>query len=77
VFKELEKGTGLLGWMECKVVKTVNLWEIEGKRQSDDAGKSMRSQLFIAEVDSVKIGESGKDKGSLVWIEQNYRAIVP
>ncbi|GAA5981586.1 hypothetical protein JCM5350_008033 [Sporobolomyces pararoseus] len=77
VFRELENGNGLLGWMDCKIVKTVNLWEIERDGTTEDQGKAMKSQLFIAKVEKVKLGENGEGKDSLVWIEQNYRAITP
>ncbi|GAA5967408.1 hypothetical protein JCM3765_001865 [Sporobolomyces pararoseus] len=77
VFRELENGSGLLGWMDCKIVKTVNLWEIERNEAKENEGKPMKSQLFIAKVEKISLGENGTGKGSLVWIEQNYCAITP
>ncbi|GAA5834649.1 hypothetical protein JCM3766R1_003630 [Sporobolomyces carnicolor] len=89
VFERLETDPKVLGWMDCKVVERVNLWEIGQQRrpgravpdrsspeeEEDVAKTTMRSQLFIASVDEVKLGENGEGKGSLVWAEQNYRSI--
>lgn len=71
-----------MGSIECSVVKMVNLWEIEGSQgierdEKEKQGKQNRSQLFIARVDKVNLGdkEKGGAKGSLVWMEQKYRSI--
>ncbi|GAA5826916.1 hypothetical protein JCM5353_004765 [Sporobolomyces roseus] len=75
VFTEIEeKG---LGWLECRIVKTVDLWEINSTGQSENEGseakgQQMRSQLFIAQVDKVELGEGS---GSLAWMEQSYRSV--
>ncbi|GAA5933354.1 uncharacterized protein JCM15063_001291 [Sporobolomyces koalae] len=76
-FEVIEKAS--LGLMECRVVKTVDLWEI-GTEQQDDKqasrkGTAMRSQLFIAQVQKVQLGETGHESGSLVWVEQGYKAV--
>ncbi|GAA6017427.1 hypothetical protein JCM11491_006654 [Sporobolomyces phaffii] len=69
-----------LGSIECTVVHTVDLWRIDDADRTttdrtDDADN--RSQLFVARVESVKLGDRGESAGagSLVWMEQQYRAI--
>ncbi|GAA5867858.1 hypothetical protein JCM8547_003396 [Rhodosporidiobolus lusitaniae] len=84
LFEELERDG--LGWMDCTVVKRVALSELKGGGENgDEGGKAPekgawqpRSELFIARVDKVKLGEAlkGKEgKGSLVYWEQAYHAV--
>jgi len=75
VFREIEENG--LGSLECRIVKSVDLWDIEETGQRENHGKAekgqqMKSQLFIAQVDKVELGEG---KGSLCWMEQSYRSV--
>ncbi|GAA5895325.1 uncharacterized protein JCM6883_001472 [Sporobolomyces salmoneus] len=82
VFRKLVRDeVGLLGSLDCTILEKVNLWELD--RQDEEKGEThegkgtSKSQLFIARVEKVRLGEKAKGKGSLVWIEQKYRAVEP
>ncbi|GAA5824987.1 hypothetical protein JCM11251_006052 [Rhodosporidiobolus azoricus] len=73
LFEQLEKEG--LGWMDCRVVKRIPLTELgsgEGKVM-EKGGWQPRSELFIAEVEKIQLGEEGR--GSLVYWEQRYAGV--
>ncbi|GAA6063706.1 hypothetical protein JCM10212_004433 [Sporobolomyces blumeae] len=82
-FRSIEHDS--LGTLSCRVVKTVNLWDVERSDVGNDSavakdppapdGGAMRSQLIIARVEDVRLGgDVESSQGSLLWMEQAYTA---
>jgi hypothetical protein len=70
--------------MDCTVVKRIALSELEGEEEikaaKEGGAGQPRSELFIARVQEIRLGESteGKEQyegGSLVYWEQGYHSV--
>ncbi|GAA5871959.1 hypothetical protein JCM1840_004756 [Sporobolomyces johnsonii] len=80
VFRELERGG--IGSMRCTLVQSVPLWELGGEEKGEGEGEGgpaqpPRSQLFIAQVEEVRLAGEGEEsgEGSLVYWEQGYHGV--
>lgn len=61
-----------LGSLRCTILQSVPLSDLGGHSAAEDAP---RSELFIARVDEVKLGQEDETTGSLVYWDQAYRAV--
>ncbi|GAA6053215.1 Flavin reductase-like protein [Rhodotorula toruloides] len=80
LFDELEKTS--LGWMDCKVVKRIPLSELgedgpTSTGRGKDDSQQPRSELFIARVEQVSLGQAKEGSGSLMYWEQQYAQVEP
>lgn len=68
--------------MDCKVVKRIPLSDL-GEDVSDsmerrkDGPQQPRSELFIARVEQVSLGQAKEGSGSLMYWEQQYAQVEP
>lgn len=78
LFDELERAS--LGWMDCKVVKRIPLSGLGDEGSSaagggKDESQQPRSELFIARVEDVCLGQAAEGDGSLMYWEQRYAQV--
>lgn len=75
LFEQLKAGR--LGALHCEVVSSTALWEMgDRNKPRDGAEEEVRSQLFIARVEEVEVGEGADGAGSLVYGGQAYATVV-
>ncbi|GAA5999612.1 flavin reductase family protein [Rhodotorula paludigena] len=81
LFDELERSS--LGYLDCRVVQRLPLSHL-GSSGAAPAGEASagaqggwqpRSELFIAEIEAVKLGEGGERNQSLLYWEQRYAGV--
>lgn len=69
--------TKSLGTLNCTIVHSLPLSTLgmNAKEAAEVDEEGPRSELFIARVESVELGEQEEGEGSLVYWEQEYRAV--
>ncbi|BGP00965.1 hypothetical protein NBRC10513v2_005028 [Rhodotorula toruloides] len=68
--------------MDCKVVKRIPLSELgedgpTSTGRGKDDSQQPRSELFIARVEQVSLGQAKEGSGSLMYWEQQYAQVEP